>query len=125
MDPNRFSGCLLGLAVGDALGTTLEFQHPGCFTPITDMVGGGPFGLEPGRWTDDTTGAIYGQLSGAYYGEDHIPNRWLSLLHDRSGITDVALKLYREKCMSRVPLEFIRYMLPCFHPATQSIMQIT
>ncbi len=28
---DRFRGCLLGLAVGDALGTTLEFQSPGTF----------------------------------------------------------------------------------------------
>jgi ADP-ribosylglycohydrolase len=44
--------------VGDALGTTLEFAPPGTFTPITDMEGGGPFELEPGQWTDDTSMAI-------------------------------------------------------------------
>ena len=38
----RYRGSLLGLAVGDALGTTLEFSPPGSFTPIDDMVGGGP-----------------------------------------------------------------------------------
>ncbi len=54
----RYRGCLLGLAVGDALGTTLEFKPPGSFTPITDMVGGGPFHLEPGQWTDDTSMAL-------------------------------------------------------------------
>ena len=55
---DRFRGCLLGLAVGDALGTTLEFKRPGAFKPIDDMVGGGPFGLEPGQWTDDTSMAL-------------------------------------------------------------------
>ena len=55
---DRFRGCLLGLASGDALGTTLEFEPPGVFTPIDDMVGGGPFGLEPGQWTDDTSMAL-------------------------------------------------------------------
>ncbi len=55
---DRFLGCLVGLAVGDALGTTLEFKHPGSFTPITDMVGGGPFDLQPGEWTDDTSMAL-------------------------------------------------------------------
>src|SRR5690606_18751575 len=55
---DRFRGALLGLAVGDALGTTLEFRSPGSFQPITDMVGGGPFGLEPGQWTDDTSMAL-------------------------------------------------------------------
>ena len=31
----RYRGALVGLAVGDALGTTLEFERPGTFTPIT------------------------------------------------------------------------------------------
>ncbi len=55
---DRFRGCLLGLAVGDALGTTLEFKDPGSFEPIDDIVGGGPFGLMPGQWTDDTSMAL-------------------------------------------------------------------
>ena len=55
---SRFRGALLGLAVGDAVGTTLEFNPPGSFEPITDMVGGGPFGLKPGQWTDDTSMAL-------------------------------------------------------------------
>lgn len=54
----RFRGCLLGLAVGDALGTTLEFKAPGSFVPIDDMIGGGPFDLQPGQWTDDTSMAL-------------------------------------------------------------------
>ena len=49
---------MLGLAAGDALGTTLEFRAPGSFTPIEDMTGGGPFKLEPGQWTDDTSMAL-------------------------------------------------------------------
>ena len=55
---DRFRGCLLGLAAGDALGTTLEFKPSGTFEPIDDIVGGGPFGLEPGQWTDDTSMAL-------------------------------------------------------------------
>ncbi|MCX5971731.1 MAG: ADP-ribosylglycohydrolase family protein [Coprothermobacterota bacterium] len=54
----RFRGCLLGLATGDALGTTLEFQHPGSFEPIKDMVGGGQLRLKAGEWTDDTSMAL-------------------------------------------------------------------
>jgi len=54
----RFTGCLLGLAIGDAVGTTLEFKSPGSFEPLTDMVGGGPFRLKPGQWTDDTSMAL-------------------------------------------------------------------
>jgi len=55
---DRFRGCLVGLAAGDALGTTLEFSAPGSFDPIDDMVGGGPFGLRAGQWTDDTSMAL-------------------------------------------------------------------
>src|SRR2546422_944736 len=57
----RYRGSLLGLAVGDALGTTLEFKAPGTFAPICDIVVGGPFGLEPGQWTDDTSMALSGR----------------------------------------------------------------
>ncbi|NLD42769.1 MAG: ADP-ribosylglycohydrolase family protein, partial [Chloroflexi bacterium] len=53
----RFRGSLLGLAAGDALGTTLEFCARGERT-VTDIVGGGPFGLPPGYWTDDTSMAL-------------------------------------------------------------------
>lgn len=55
---DRYRGALLGLAAGDALGTTLEFRSPGSFAPLTDMVGGGPFDLKPGEWTDDTSMAL-------------------------------------------------------------------
>jgi ADP-ribosylglycohydrolase len=44
--------------VGDAIGTSLEFQSPGSFSPINDMLGGGPFDLKPGQWTDDTSLAL-------------------------------------------------------------------
>ncbi|MEO0017857.1 MAG: hypothetical protein RLZZ522_1140 [Verrucomicrobiota bacterium] len=55
---DRRAGCLLGLATGDALGTTVEFSPPGSFTPMTDLVGGGPFRLKAGQWTDDTSMAL-------------------------------------------------------------------
>jgi ADP-ribosylglycohydrolase len=55
---DRYRGALLGLAVGDALGTTVEFKAPGTFPPVTDIVGGGPFELRPGEWTDDTSMAL-------------------------------------------------------------------
>ncbi|MDX7817150.1 ADP-ribosylglycohydrolase family protein, partial [Aeromonas caviae] len=51
-------GCLLGLAIGDALGTTLEFAPRDSYTALTDMIGGGPFKLEAGQWTDDTSMAL-------------------------------------------------------------------
>jgi ADP-ribosyl-[dinitrogen reductase] hydrolase len=55
---DHYRGSMIGLAVGDALGTSLEFMHPGTFAPLTDIVGGGPFDLNPGEWTDDTSMAI-------------------------------------------------------------------
>jgi ADP-ribosyl-[dinitrogen reductase] hydrolase len=55
---DRFHGCLFGLACGDAVGTTVEFKPRGTFAPITDMVGGGPFRLKAGEWTDDTSMAL-------------------------------------------------------------------
>jgi ADP-ribosyl-[dinitrogen reductase] hydrolase len=58
IEEDRAAGCLLGLAVGDALGTTLEFRRRDSYEPLTDIVGGGPFGLEPGQWTDDTSMAL-------------------------------------------------------------------
>lgn len=54
----RSRGALLGLATGDALGTSVEFSPRGTFTPLTTIVGGGPFGLQPGQWTDDTSMAL-------------------------------------------------------------------
>lgn len=55
---DRYRGALLGLAAGDAVGTTLEFRPRGTFERIEDMVGGGPFNLQPGQWTDDTSMAL-------------------------------------------------------------------
>ena len=55
VDPDRVRGAFLGLAVGDAVGTTVEFESPGSFAPLTDLVGGGPFRLPAGAWTDDTS----------------------------------------------------------------------
>jgi ADP-ribosylglycohydrolase len=58
LNRERFRGALVGLAVGDAIGTTVEFKMRGTFSPVTDMVGGGPHGLPAGAWTDDTSMAL-------------------------------------------------------------------
>ena len=55
---DRALGAFLGLAVGDAVGTTLEFQHRDVQPRLVDMIGGGPFELQPGEWTDDTAMAL-------------------------------------------------------------------
>ncbi len=60
---SRARGCLLGQIAGDALGTTVEFEsadriaraHPG---GLRDIVGGGPFRVQPGQVTDDTELAL-------------------------------------------------------------------
>lgn len=54
----RFRGALLGLACGDAVGTTVEFRQRGTFPLVADMMGGGPFKLKAGEWTDDTSMAL-------------------------------------------------------------------
>jgi ADP-ribosyl-[dinitrogen reductase] hydrolase len=51
-------GSLLGLAVGDCVGVHLEFKPPGTFQPVTEMLGGGPFNLKKGEYTDDTSMAL-------------------------------------------------------------------
>lgn len=45
----RYIGALVGLACGDAIGTTVEFCPRGSFAPVTEMTGGGPFHLAPGQ----------------------------------------------------------------------------
>jgi len=55
---DRAVGALVGLAVGDALGTSVEFKPRGTFTPVTGMRGGGAFDMPVGGWTDDTSMAL-------------------------------------------------------------------
>jgi ADP-ribosyl-[dinitrogen reductase] hydrolase len=55
---DRQRGSLLGLAIGDALGAAVEFRPRGSFPPVTGYRAGGPHGLQPGEWTDDTSMAL-------------------------------------------------------------------
>lgn len=55
---DRAIGALVGLAIGDALGTTLEFSRRDTLPKQTEITGGGPFRLEAGQWTDDTSMAL-------------------------------------------------------------------
>lgn len=55
---DRKRGALIGLAIGDALGAAVEYMPPGSFGPVTGYRAGGPHGLRPGEWTDDTSMAL-------------------------------------------------------------------
>lgn len=67
---DRQRGCLIGLAVGDALGAAVEFRAPGSFEPVEDYRAGGPHRLAPGQWTDDTSLALALADSIAHVGWD-------------------------------------------------------
>jgi ADP-ribosyl-[dinitrogen reductase] hydrolase len=51
---DRLKGCLLGTAIGDAVGAPVEFMQRGTFEPVTEYRSGGKFRLNAGEWTDDT-----------------------------------------------------------------------
>ena len=72
---DRALGAFLGLAVGDAVGTTLEFRPRDAQPRLEDMVGGGPFDLPPGTWTDDTSMALALADSLAATGHDAVDCR--------------------------------------------------
>lgn len=59
---DKFRGCLLGLAVGDALGAPLEFlardEIAARYGTLREMIGGGWLETQPGEFTDDTQMAI-------------------------------------------------------------------
>ena len=51
----------------------------------------------------DTTAAIYGQIAGAYYGAEAIPQEWRSKLAFEEMITRMAESLYRQPRRSFFP----------------------
>ena len=55
---DRYQGALLGLAVGDALAAATQYRRPGSFAAVGDLIGGGPFELPRGAWSDDTAMAL-------------------------------------------------------------------
>ncbi|MDZ7890874.1 MAG: ADP-ribosylglycohydrolase family protein [Rhodoferax sp.] len=85
----KAQGAMLGLAIGDAIGTSVEFSPRGSFTPVSDMVGGGVFGLQPGQWTDDTSMALCLAASLLEHG------------FDIGGTTSDALERYRRSGTAR------------------------
>ncbi|CAF5143481.1 unnamed protein product, partial [Rotaria magnacalcarata] len=56
----KIQGSLIGLAIGDALGASVEFRPHSYLqeNKVTDMQEGGTWGLKAGQWTDDTSMAL-------------------------------------------------------------------
>jgi len=54
---NKLYDAIMGLVVGDALGVPFEFKTRDTFR-VTDMVGYGTHGQEPGTWSDDSSLAL-------------------------------------------------------------------
>ena len=108
---DRFRGALLGLAAGDAVGTSVEFEPRGRFAPVTDMTGGGPFALAAGQWTDDTSMALCLATSllerGGFDARDQMDRYWrwaetgylssTGSCFDIGGTVRAALERYRQK----------------------------
>ncbi len=65
IEQERFAGALLGLAVGGALGTTVEFRSPGSFAPVTEMAGGGLELPVMGQEIEAVAGGLCGMAGGA------------------------------------------------------------
>ncbi len=84
----RALGCLVGGAVGDALGAPFEFQPSGLYSEtfpspvhggIGEMIGGGTFGWAPGEFTDDTQMALAlacSVVESFGYDADHVWGSW-------------------------------------------------
>jgi ADP-ribosylglycohydrolase/protein-tyrosine phosphatase len=55
---DRFQGAMTGLAIGDALAAATQFRRRGSFSAVGDLLGGGPYDLPRGAWSDDTAMAL-------------------------------------------------------------------
>lgn len=88
---DRAAGVLVAMAAGDALGAGYEFGAPLPDGAAVTMKGGGPFGFEPGEWTDDTSMAIpiaealleHGSLPAAL---DAVVQAWTSWARDAKDV---------------------------------------
>ncbi|KAF1084758.1 ADP-ribosyl-(dinitrogen reductase) glycohydrolase [Sporotomaculum syntrophicum] len=85
---DKIKGGLYGVAVGDALGATLEFmdqqQIKQKYVQLRDIVGGGWLNLAPGEWTDDTEMTLAvaeGVLMDPYAPISHVGERFLEWLN--------------------------------------------
>ncbi len=55
---DRIKGCLVGLAIGDALGVHHEFKKRKDVVPISTYTDDNPYSIPKGYWTDDTSMAL-------------------------------------------------------------------
>ncbi len=55
MDQGKAIAAMLGQACGGAVGVSTMHRRRGSFAPVTDMRGGGPFGLMPGQFSGDVS----------------------------------------------------------------------
>lgn len=114
-EKNHLRGALQGGAVGDALGTTLEFSHPTAPAypekmkgPHTDVIGQGPFSVAKGQITDDTQMAVQLCTSlrakGGFDWKDVARGyvTWRGSAFDIGGQTSSSIRRLRED-LSRVP----------------------
>ena len=86
---DRIGGGLLGVAAGDALGATLEFMTAAAirrkFGVHREIIGGGPFGWQPGQGTDDTdlTWAVLAAYLDGHYTLERAAANMLEWFHSR------------------------------------------
>jgi ADP-ribosylglycohydrolase len=91
LDPgvlDRARGALLGQIIGDALGTTVEFESASAIASkypggLREIVGGGPFRLRAGQITDDTEQALTlarSLVARRGYDPDHVARGYLEWL---------------------------------------------
>jgi ADP-ribosylglycohydrolase len=88
VNADRFEGCLLGLALGDALGARYEggLAERLLWSFIASTTGGRV------RWTD-TIGAMAGAIWGAANGARKLPALALAQLEQRERLTSLAAAL--------------------------------
>lgn len=85
---DRYVGCLLGGAVGDALGAAVEFESLAAIRAHF-----GPGGIRDYAPAYGRLGAITGNILGALLGRGAIPARWLDSLELREEIEQIATDL--------------------------------
>jgi ADP-ribosylglycohydrolase len=94
IEKDSIMGCLIGQIVGDALGTTYEFQNARDayndvqdnkgYDNILDIVGGGPFNLKAGQITDDSElalGLLNVLLENKKYDNEQVAQKYIEWCH--------------------------------------------